>query len=146
MAMQTQNFGNHKRNYPLFHFFASPLLAIYALYAIYALVHAPSLATAMGLVLAVGVNAMLYASRLMVLTVQNRLILLEMTMRLERVLGPAAAADALSKLPLGRLIALRFASDAELAGLISRVLSQELSTNVQVKQAIREWQPDLLRA
>ncbi len=41
---------------------------------------------------------------------------------------------------------LRFASDAELPGLIARVLSQELTTNTQVKQAIREWQPDLLRA
>ena len=52
----------------------------------------------------------------MALTVQNRVIRLEMTLRLQRILGPAAAADALAKLPLGRLIALRFASDAELPG------------------------------
>jgi hypothetical protein len=78
--------------------------------------------------------------------VQNRVIRLEMTLRLQRVLGPAAAADALAKLPLGRLIALRFASDAELPGLIARVTSQELRTSAQVKEAIREWQPDLLRA
>jgi multisubunit Na+/H+ antiporter MnhB subunit len=144
--MQTQDFSNHKRHFPLFHFIASPLLAIYALYAIYALIRAPSLATAMGVVLAAGVNAMLFASRLMTLTVQNRLIRLEMTMRLERVLGAAAAADSIAKLPLGRLFALRFASDAELPALVARVLSQELTTNLQVKQAIREWQPDLLRA
>lgn len=146
MTSETQNFSNHKRNFPLFHFIASPLLAIYLVYTIYALVRAPSLATVMGVVLAAGVTAMLFASRLMALTVQDRVIRLEMTMRLQRVLGPAAAADALARLPLGRLIALRFASDAELQGLIARVLSQELSTNLQVKQAIREWQPDLLRA
>jgi Family of unknown function (DUF6526) len=146
MATQTQNFGNHKRHFPLFHFIASPLLAIYLVYAIYTLVRGPSLATAMNVVLAAGVNAMLFASRLMVLTVQNRLIRLEMTMRLQRVLGPAVAADALARLPLGRLLALRFASDVELPVLVTRVLSQELSTNLQVKQAIREWQPDLLRA
>jgi hypothetical protein len=146
MANETQNFRNHKRSFPLFHFVAAPLLAIYLLYAIYALVRAPSLATVMGVVLAVGLVAMLFASRLMVLTVQNRVIRLEMRLRLERVLGPVAAADALAKLPLGRLIALRFASDAELPGLITRVLSQELATSTQVKQAIREWQPDLLRA
>lgn len=146
MTSETQNFGNHKRNFPLFHFIASPLVAIYLVYTIYALVRAPSLATVMGVVLAAGVTAMLFASRLMALTVQDRVIRLEMTMRLQRVLGPAAAADALARLPLGRLIALRFASDAELQGLIARVLSQELSTNLQVKQAIREWQPDLLRA
>jgi multisubunit Na+/H+ antiporter MnhB subunit len=146
MANEIQNFANHKRNFPLFHFVAAPLLAIYLLYAIFALVRAPSLATVMAVVLAAGVVAMLFASRLMALTVQNRVIRLEMTLRLERVLGPVAAADALARLPLGRLIALRFASDAELPGLIARVLSQELVTSSQVKQAIREWQPDLLRA
>jgi hypothetical protein len=146
MANETQNYGNHRRTFPLFHFVASPLLAIYLLYTIYTLVRAPSLATIMGVVLAAGVVALAFASRLMALTVQNRVIRLEMTLRLARVLGPVAAADALAGLPLGRLIALRFASDAELPGLIARVLSRELSTSAQVKEAIREWQPDLLRA
>jgi hypothetical protein len=146
MANETQNYGNHRRNYPLYHFVAAPLLAIYFVYSVYVLVRAPSLATVMGVVLAAGVVAMLFASRIMALAVQNRVIRLEMTLRLERVLGPVAATEALAKLPLGRLIALRFASDAELPGLIARVLSQELSTSSQVKQAIREWQPDLLRA
>jgi hypothetical protein len=146
MANETQNFSNHKRTFPLFHFVAAPLLAIYLVYSISRLTSAPSLATAMGVVLAAGLVALLFASRIMALTVQNRVIRLEMTLRLERVLGPVAAADALARLPVARLIALRFASDAELPGLIARVLSQELSSNKQVKQAIREWQPDLLRA
>jgi len=146
MANETQNFGNHRRNYPLYHFVAAPLLAIYLVYAVWGLVRAPALPTAMNVVLAAGLVAMLFASRIMALTVQNRVIRLEMTLRLQRVLGPAAAADALARLPVGRLIALRFASDAELPGLIARVLSQELTTNTEVKQAIREWQPDLLRA
>ena len=145
MANEMQNYGNHRRNFPLFHFVASPLIAIYLVYTIYALVRAPSLATVMGVVLAAGLVALTFASRLMALTVQNRVIRLEMTLRLERVLGPVAA-DALARLPLGRLIALRFASDAELPGLIARVLSQELRTSAQVKEAIREWQPDFLRA
>ena len=96
--------------------------------------------------LAAGVNALMFASRLMALAVQNRLIKLEMTMRLERVLGAAAAADALAHLSLGTLIALRFASDAELQSLIARIRSKELVTNAAVKQAVREWQPDFLRA
>jgi hypothetical protein len=144
--MQTQTYSNHRRNYPLFHFVASPLLSIFFVYAVYAFVKAPSVPTGMTAVLAAGVLAALFASRVMAVTVQDRLIRLEMTLRLQRVLGPAAAADALAKLPLARLIALRFASDAELPGLITRVLSQELSTTRQVKEAIREWQPDLLRA
>ena len=146
MANETQNFGNHRRNYPLYHFVAAPLITIYLVYSISTLVRAPSLATVMNVVLAAGLVALLFASRIMALTVQNRVIRLEMTLRLQRVLGPVAAADALARLPVGRLIALRFASDAELPGLIARVLSQELTTSTQVKQAIREWQPDLLRA
>ncbi|HEV7705079.1 MAG TPA: DUF6526 family protein [Gemmatimonadaceae bacterium] len=146
MELPTQNFQNHKRYYTLFHFIAVPLLALYALYAIYALVRAPSLATGAALVLAAGVLATLFGSRIMVASVQNRIIRLEMSMRLQRVLGAAAAAEAIARVPLRQIIALRFASDVELPGLVARVLSNELSTGVAVKQAIREWQPDFLRA
>jgi hypothetical protein len=146
MASQTQSFENHTRYFPLFHFIASPLLAIYLVYTLYALNRSPSLVTAADVVLAAGVFAALFAGRTMVLVVQNRVIRLEMRLRLERVLGAVAAADALANLAPARLIALRFASDAELPALIARVRSNELSTNREVKQAIREWQPDYLRA
>jgi len=146
MASQTQSFENHTRYFPLFHFIASPLLAIYLVYTLYVLVRVLSLAALANVVLAAGVNAALFAGRTMVLVVQNRVIRLEMRLRLERVLGAAAAADALANLAPARLIALRFASDAELPALIARVRSNELSTNREVKQAIREWQPDYLRA
>jgi hypothetical protein len=146
MESQTQNFQNHKRYFPLFHYIAVPLLVLYLLYAIYALIRAPSLATAAGLVLAAGVLASVFAARAMAATVQNRVIRLEMSMRLERVLGAAAAADAISTLSLRQIIALRFASDTELPALIARVRSNEFKTNSDVKQAIREWQADFLRA
>ena len=146
MPSQTQSFENHTRYFPLFHFIASPLLAIYLVYTLYVLVRVPSLAALASVVLAAGVNAALFAARTMVLVVQNRVIRLEMRLRLERVLGAAAAADALANLAPARLIALRFASDAELPALIARVRSNELATNREVKQAIREWQPDYLRA
>ena len=146
MALFAQNFQNHKRYLPLFHFTAVPLLVLYLLYALYALVRAPSLATLAGVVLGAGVTASVFASRLMAATVQDRVIRLEMTMRLERVLGAAAAADAIAKLSLRQIIALRFASDVELSALVARVASKELTTGVQLKQAIREWQADYLRA
>lgn len=146
MASQTQTFENHARYYPLFHFIATPLLAIYLFYTLYMLARFPSLASLANVVLAAGVTAALFASRIMVLVVQNRVIRLEMRLRLERVLGAAAAGDALASLAPGRLVALRFASDAELPALIARVRANELSTNREVKQAIREWQPDCLRA
>ncbi len=146
MTTERQTFANHRRFYPLFHFVAVPLLALNRLYSLYALVRAPSLVSIAGAVLAAGVVAATLAARMMVLTVQNRVIRLEMTIRLERVLGATAAADALASLPWRRLIALRFASDAELPALIARVRSNELTSARAVKQAIREWQPDYLRA
>ncbi|MDQ2931788.1 MAG: DUF6526 family protein [Gemmatimonadota bacterium] len=146
MATPPQTFANHTRFYPLFHFVAVPLLTLNLLYSLYALVRAPSLATVAGVVLAAGVVVATLAARIMVLTVQNRVIRLEMTIRLERVLGAAAAAEALAGLPWRRLIALRFASDAELPALIARVRSNELKSGHAVKQAIRDWQPDYLRA
>ncbi len=146
MATPAQNFENHTRYYTLFHFVAAPLLGIYLLYTLYALARAPSLAAAASVVLAAGALSTLQAARVMALTVQNRLIRLEMSMRLERLLGAAAAADALAALPVGKLVALRFASDGELPALIARVRSNELATGRDVKRAIHEWQPDELRA
>jgi Family of unknown function (DUF6526) len=146
MALPAQNFQNHKRYLPLFHFTAVPLLALYLLYSLYVLVRAQSLASLMGVVLAAGVTASVFAARTMASTVQDRVIRLEMSMRFARVLGAAQAADAIAKLTLRQIIALRFASDAELPALVGRVASKELTTGSEVKQAIREWQADYLRA
>jgi hypothetical protein len=145
MANRAQSFDTHKRYYPLFHFIAFPLLTLYAAYALYALVRAPSLATAAAVVLGAGLLCALFASRLMVLVVQNRVIRLEMWLRLERLLGPAAPA-AIAELSLGQLLALRFAPDAELLALVERARTKDLATGNAVKRAIRDWQPDFLRA
>jgi hypothetical protein len=44
------------------------------------------------------------------------------------------------------VLALRFASDKELPTLVRRVLAGELATPDATKRAIRDWQPDYLRA
>jgi hypothetical protein len=71
---------------------------------------------------------------------QDRIILLEMRVRLAR-LGREPDYARLSK---RQLVALRFASDAELPALIQRALAESL-TGTQIKQAIRNWQPDSYR-
>lgn len=145
MAERTQNYSNHRRFFPLFHFTAVPLLVLFFGYSVYAFMRAPSLATGASVVLAVGVLCATLASRIMALAVQNRVIRLEMQLRLERVLGPAGQA-AFDALTMGQLVALRFASDGELPSLVQRVRSNELPTSKSVKQAIREWRADWLRA
>jgi hypothetical protein len=78
------------------------------------------------------------------LRAQDRLIRLEEQLRYQRLLPPALAARCAGLSP-GQVIALRFASDAELEGLVTRVLGGELSKPRDIKKAIREWRPDTFR-
>jgi nitrate/nitrite transporter NarK len=79
-------------------------------------------------------------TRTFALRLQNRIIRLEMQVRLAR-LGRAADFDRLS---LRQLIALRFASDAEMPALIDRALAEKLDGR-QIKEAVKDWQGDYLR-
>ena len=76
-------------------------------------------------------------SRFYTVRLQDRIIRLEMKLRLER-LGLGAAFERLST---PQIVALRFASDAELPALIDQAIAGHL-TNRQIKQAVREWQAD----
>jgi hypothetical protein len=81
----------------------------------------------------------------MVLTVQNRVIRLEMRLRLRELLPPTMQSD-VARLSLSQLIALRFASDAELPALIQEVLAGKAKSSNEIKMKIRDWQGDYLRA
>lgn len=106
--------------------------------------HTPGLPLRMWVVL---LSAALFVSSLKARTnaqrVQDRLIRLEERLRYQALLTPAEATAALA-LPLPKLIALRFASDAELPTLIHRALAEDL-TPKQIKQAITNWRPDTHR-
>jgi hypothetical protein len=81
----------------------------------------------------------------MALTVQDRLIRLEETLRLQRVLPAGMQAD-IAKLRRRQFVALRFASDEELPELVRRVVAGELADARSIKQAITKWRPDWFRA
>jgi hypothetical protein len=79
------------------------------------------------------------------LTVQNRVIRLEERLRYERILPEDLKARA-GEFSAGQMIALRFASDAELPGLARKVLDEKLKTGKEIKQSSQNWRPDYLRA
>lgn len=79
------------------------------------------------------------------LTVQDRVIRLETRLRLERLL-PADLKARILEFSVGQLIALRFASDAELPDLARRVLDEKVKDKKAIKQMIKTWKPDYLRA
>lgn len=78
--------------------------------------------------------------RVFALRLQDRIIRVEMRVRLARV-GREAAFD---RLMLKQLVALRFASDAELPALADRAIAEQLTPD-QIKRAVTHWQPDLSR-
>ncbi len=145
MSQPSQSFASHARWFPLYHFLASPVTALWALHRTWHAITDPSLAHAGEALVAVAISAAVLSSRMMALTVQNRVIRLEMRLRLREVLPPALAAR-IGELRVKQLIALRFASDAELPGLVERTLRGEFATPREIKRAVRDWQPDHLRA
>jgi hypothetical protein len=79
------------------------------------------------------------------LRVQDRVIRLEMTLRLKEVL-PAAMHSQIASLTPRHLVALRFASDAELPALVNEVLANPEIPSKTIKQRVKNWQGDYLRA
>lgn len=142
--MPAQTFANHTRWYPLYHFVASPILIFFSLYAVVRVWREPTTANAALALWSVGIVAALWASRGMALRNQNRLIRLEMRLRLREML-PAATFARIGELTVRQLVALRFAGDAELPTLVERTLRQEFATPREIKRAITDWQGDYLR-
>lgn len=141
----TQTYANHVRYSPLFHFVATPILLGNLLVTGWWLYREPSLITAWAFILAIGLEALLLVSRLMALRVQDRLIRLEESLRFARVLPPDLQA-AVAALRTRHFVALRFAPDEELAGLVRRIQAGELDDQKSIKLAIRNWKADTLRA
>lgn len=145
MSTTPQTFANHARWQPIYHFFASPVTALYAVYAINLALRDPSKTTIIHAVWAAAISAGVVSARIMAITVQNRLIRLEMRLRLKELLSGDLLARS-KVLTVRQLIALRFASDAELPALIERTLKGEFKSGKEIKSAIKDWQADWLRA
>jgi len=147
MADATQTFATHRRYFPLFHFIAIPLLFVnLVVRVIYAWMHRGARLVWWEIVVAVALLCVAFASRIMVLAVQDRLIKLEETLRLQRCL-PDDLRARVGELTSGQLISLRFCGDEkELAGLTRSVLSGELKSRNDIKKSIKTWRPDTMRA
>ena len=92
------------------------------------------------MLLAIGVLGTVTVLRVYVLRVQDRVIRLEMRVRMTRLdLG-----SEFDHLEHRQIIALRFASDGELAELARRAIAEKLPPD-QIKRAIKDWQGDFFR-
>src|SRR5256885_12923077 len=141
----SQNKKNHTRIIPLYHYVALPIVVMNALWTIKRAVIHPSWDTVLAALVGVALVIMFFMARVFALTVQDRVIRLEMRLRLRELLPPDLAGRIHEFTP-GQLVAMRFASDRELPALARRVLDERLQDRKKIKQLVEDWQADHLRA
>jgi hypothetical protein len=145
-----QTFANHARVDPLFHFFVLP---IFGLGLIFALIHFFAHITEgdwhdhfhafLLILLALALLTAVFKIRLYANKLQDRIIRLEERLRLAQLLEEPLRSR-IPELTEDQLVGLRFASDAEIPGLVERTLREKLSRK-QIKQSIQNWRPDYWR-
>ena len=140
--MQTQNFSNHSRYVPLYHFVASTLLLATLIGSFVNLSHAIAkgegvYSASLICVLSFVLMLVWWFSRAFALKAQDRAIRSEENLRHFILTGKPLD----NRLRMSQIIALRFADDKELPGLAQKAVTENL-TSKQIKLAVQNWKPD----
>lgn len=139
-----QTYANHVRLHAPFHFFLLPGTAILLILTIVNVVkHAAELNAWILLLIGVLSPIAVLLIRINPLRAQDRVIRLEERMRLSSVL-PDALRSRIDELTEQQLIALRFASDSELPGLVEKALRDKMRPG-EIKKAVVSWRADVFR-
>jgi hypothetical protein len=149
---EPQNFSNHAKIVPAFHYFLLPVLFINlvgASYWVYAAArHAwgsfPLFHAILNLLLAIALLILAFLARLFALGVQDRVIRLEERLRYQQLL-PEDSKPRINEFTTNQLVALRFASDTELPALATKVLAEKVKDRKAIKQMIQNWRADYQR-
>lgn len=144
MADAPQTYENHTRWHAPYHFFVAPVLLANVVIALVQLLRDPGLERGWWLVVSAALFGLAGLVRINPLKVQDRVIRLEESLRYYQLLPEELArrADALTN---AQMVALRFASDEELEGLVREVLEGKLTKPGEIKRAVRNWRADNLR-
>jgi hypothetical protein len=143
--MDTQNYGNHRKYVPAFHYVLVPILFLTLIGSVVNLVqsigdhqrvYSASLITvlaAMGLLLA-------FLARIFALKAQDRAIRAEENLRYFVLTGKLPD----PRLSVKQLVALRFAGDAEIVPLAKKAADGNMKSD-DIKKAIQHWRADTYR-
>jgi hypothetical protein len=145
MPARPQNLANHVRFVPLYHLVLTLLLLVNLAFWVFVMLKGFTGLRLAGLCTALALFLLFFYARQFAVTVQDRVIRLEMRLRMERLL-PAELVNRFDEFEPQQLVALRFAGDGELPDLARRVLAGELKSNAEIKRQIKDWQADWLRA
>lgn len=144
MAEAPQTADHHSKYVPRYHYWTFGLLLVNLIWTIVQLLRAPTVGGIIQIGLVVAIILAAFYARVFALGVQDRVIRLEERMRLAELL-PADLRPRIGELRTGQLVALRFASDAELPELVRQVLTEQIRDKKSIKQLIRTWRPDYAR-
>lgn len=140
-----ETYANHRRFVPLYHFVAWPILIASFIQAMWALRRGPSIGGVLAAATSFAVLLIAFYARAFALRVQDRVIRLEMRLRLRDLL-PADQRPMIDALTPRQMVGLRYASDAELPSLVAEVVrTGEQNPNV-IKKKVTQWTPDGARA
>jgi uncharacterized membrane protein (DUF485 family) len=144
--MAEQNYSNHVKFVPLFHFFVLPVLLINFFSSIFRYrIVGFSWPWLIGMLTALALFLLAGLGRTFALKVQDRVIRMEERQRCERLL-PTELKSRIEEITPDQFVALRFASDGELPGLVNKVLTDKISDRKTIKQMVKNWRGDYLRA
>jgi hypothetical protein len=139
-----QTYANHTRFHPPFHFFLAPgSIVLLVLTVVNVVRHSERLDAWILVLMGVLFFVAVFLLRVNPLRAQDRLIRLEERLRLQALLA-AELRPRIGELTESQLVALRFASDAELPGLASKVMATGMPAK-DIKKAIVSWRADMFR-
>jgi hypothetical protein len=139
-----QNYKNHQRWDPAWHFFLAPVLLLNVVaIGIWTWRHrAQHWHIGLWAVLvSIALVVMAALIRSYALKNQDRIILLEERLRYAMLLTPELAAQASVQLSRQQIIALRFAGDDELPSMLDRTLREDLDPEA-IKKSVSNWRAD----
>lgn len=142
--MKEQNFSNHVRIHPLYHYFIVPVSLLLVAAAVINLFILPfSLTNVILVIIAVLLHLIAFIARDYAKKNQDRIIRTEMQQRVSQF-NNRSFLEVSGKLSFAQLAALRFAPDKELVYFLSDPNITQFSASA-IKQQIKNWQPDYMR-
>ena len=139
-----QSYANHRQRVPIFLAICAVFFAAFIQQA-YHFVRNPSVGQFLDVLVAAALVLLPFVLRRFTLKVQDRVIRLEMRLRLREVL-PAPMHGQIASISEKHLVALRFAGDDELPSLVSEIAANPQITPKMIKERIKNWQADHFRA
>ena len=144
MANQGQNFSNHSRMVPPFHYVALPILLVNFVSAVRGLFDGITFDASLDVLVAVALIIVALFARVFALKAQDRVIRLEMRLRMRELL-PEDRQGRINDFTPTQMVSLRFAGDAELPELARKVLDENITKTTSIKKMITDWQGDYFR-